>query len=186
MNDCKPWDPRAYEAERANAVARGHDLERWHCDNDSHVRAWRQSAEYAARPFRFEALSGKPEPERWGPAYPKTASAAVESWRAIARGRELSPGEAAAYGSAVHDWIRSLNNPKRRAAIPDSDLHYEFSSAKHRAALRAKFAADAARDRREWASGKSKGFAVGEREMTIREVYERAMRAKEHLAIAAE
>jgi hypothetical protein len=98
MDDCEPWDSRAYETERASAVARGHDLTRWHCDKDAHVRAWRQSDGYAARPFRFEDLNGGRDPERWGPTYPKTASAAVEKWRAIARGRELTGDETRAYG----------------------------------------------------------------------------------------
>ena len=69
--DCGAWDSRAYEAERAAAMARGHDFQRWHDDNDSHVKAWRKSAPYEARPFRFEDLNGKPDPAKWGPKYTK-------------------------------------------------------------------------------------------------------------------
>ena len=132
-----------------------------------------------ARPFRFEDLNGKPEPAHWGPTYPKTASAAVEKWRQVARGRELSSEEARAYGQAVRAWIRALNNPgAKRHAIPESDLHYRFSGAKHAAAIRARFAAQAATDRRQWAEGKLKGFAKGERGLTIRDVYALAMKEK--------
>lgn len=187
--DFGPWDSAAYEAERADAIARGHDLTRWHCDNDSHVEAWRRSAPYQVRPFRFEDLNGEPEPASWGPCYPKTASAAVEKWRAIARGREITAGEAAAYGQAVHAWIRALNNPAaRRHDIPASDLHYCYSSAKRRAQIRAACAATAGAERRAWCDGKSKGFAAGERNLTIAQVYARAMaekRARLELELAA-
>lgn len=137
-----------------------------------------------ARPFRFEDLDGKPEPAHWGPAYPKTASQAVEKWRAIARGRELTADESAAYGQAVHAWIRTLNAPKKTAGtLPEtsncaSGQALEFDAAKYRATLRAKFAAQAASDRLAWASGKLKGFAAGERGLTIAQVYARAMHEK--------
>jgi hypothetical protein len=138
----------------------------------------------AARPFRFEDLNGEPEPGKWGPVYPKTASAAVEKWRMVARGRELTADESAAYGAAVHAWINALNNPRmRRAAIPESDLRYKFSSAKHCAALRAAFHAGAAADRRRWALGLSKD-ANGD---TIAQAYAKRLAAKRNResAIAA-
>lgn len=152
--------------------------ERWR-DESAHVEAWRQSAPYQVRPFRFEDLNGRPEPASWGPCYPKTASASVEKWRAIARVRELTAGETALYGQAVHAWIRALNNPAaKRRAIPESDLHYCYSSAKRRGQIKAAFTAAAAADRRQWCEGEAKGFAVGERNLTIAQVYARAMAEK--------
>ncbi len=100
------WDSAAYEAARASQIARGHDLERYHDDACSHVKAWRKSDAYRERPFRFEDLNGACEPEKWGPVYPKSASASVEKWRSIARGRRLEEDEAAEYGRAVGAWIR--------------------------------------------------------------------------------
>lgn len=150
---------------------------------NQHVRDWNEK-NYQCRPFRFEDLEGKPEPEKWGPTYPKTASAAVEKWRQIARGRELTRDETDSYGEAVHAWIRSLNKPKRE---PDtlsersncaSGQATEFNAAKHRATLKAMFHAHSASDRLAWAKGESKGFAKGERELTIKQVYEHAMAEK--------
>jgi hypothetical protein len=136
------------------------------------------------RPFRFEDLNGEPEPEKWGPIYPKTASAAVEKWRMASRGRELDADEKREYGAAVHAWIHALNNPRmRRAAVPESDLHYKFSAAKHCAALRAAFHAGAAADRRAWALGQSRD-ANGD---TIKQAYAKRMATKRNResAIAA-
>jgi hypothetical protein len=137
-------------------------------------------AEYVARPFRFEDLplvetSDGPrrfEPSAWGPVYPNTASQAVEKWRRVASGRDLSEAETRDYGAAVHAWIRGLNaGPKRDLVSLKST---EFNAAKHRAKLRAEFAAAAAADKRNWALGKTKN----NRGETIAEAYERAMAEK--------
>lgn len=133
-----------------------------------------------ARPFRFEDLNGKPEPAHWGPAYPKTASASIEKWRQVARGRELSSEEARAYGQAVHAWIRGLNAPKRAPdTLPErsnsaSGQAGEFDAAKYRATLRARFHAQAASDRLAWATGKLKDSHG----RTIRQAYAAAMAEK--------
>ena len=67
--------------------------------------------------FRFEDLEGKAEPAAWGPCYPKTASAAVEKWRAIARGREpSSPARRRFMASPSASGIRALNAPTGRRA----------------------------------------------------------------------
>lgn len=132
------------------------------------------------RPFRFEDLNGRPEPAHWGPVYPKTASASVEKWRSIARGRDLSSEEARAYGAAVHAWIRALNALKKTAGTLPSTSNCasgqveEFDAAKYRASLRARFHAQAASDRLAWASGKAKDSQG----RTIREAYRDAMKAK--------
>jgi hypothetical protein len=153
--------------------------ERWR-DESAHVEAWKRSEPYKVRPFRFEDLNGAPDPAAWGPAYPKTASQAVEKWRAIARGRELTAGEASLYGQAVHAWINSLNAPKRAPNTLStrsncaSGQATEYSAAKHRASLRAAFHAQAAADRLAWASGKAKDA----RGLTIAQVYARAMKEK--------
>jgi hypothetical protein len=107
------YDPIA--AERADAVARGHDFTRWHCDNDAHVKAWKNSDAYAKRPFRFEDLNGAPEPKSWGPVYPHLAG--VEKWRKLERKRELTDAETRAYGAAVGEAIRRLNRPPRSGPI---------------------------------------------------------------------
>jgi hypothetical protein len=133
-----------------------------------------------AKPFRFEDLNGKPEPASWGPVYPKTASASVEKWRMLARGRELSSDEKRAYGQAVGAWIRALNAPKRapntlgETTNAPSGQTGEFCSVKHRAKIRAAFAAQAGRDRLEWALGKSKNCQG----LTIKQAYALAMKAK--------
>ncbi len=167
------WDSAAYEAARASQIARGHDLERYHDDACSHVKAWRKSDAYRERPFRFEDLNGACEPAKWGPVYPKSASASVEKWRSIARGRRLEEDEAAEYGRAVGAWIRGLNRPKR---APDtlstrsnsaSGQAGEFDAEKHRAKIRAEHSAQASRDRLAWCTGEG-----------IREAYKAAMRAK--------
>lgn len=146
-------------------------LRQWR-EADAHVKAWRQSHAYQTRPFRFEDLHGKPEPASWGPAYPKTASAAVEKWRRVSLGRDLSPDEMREYGASVGAWIRGLNAVKGHARI--SLACTAFNPAKHRAALRAAFQAQAGADRRAWALGQSKN----ERNETIREAYARAMAEK--------
>lgn len=122
--------------------------------------------------FRFEDLEGKPEPAKWGPCYPKTASAAVEKWRRVSSGRELEPAEKAEYGASVHAWIRGLNaGPKRDHVSLKST---QFCAAAHRAKLRAAFHAQAAADRRQWALGQSKN----DRGETIHQAYARAMAEK--------
>jgi hypothetical protein len=129
------------------------------------------------RPFRFEDLEGKPEPESWGPVYPKTASAAVEKWRKLSSHRDLSPSEVRDYGRAVHAWIQGLNAPKKAANTLSersncaSRQTTTFSAKKHRAALIAAFHADAERDRREWALGRARDCSG----RTIREAYAAAM-----------
>lgn len=149
-------------------------------NDDEHVKAWREQPFHGWRPFRFEDLNGRPEPASWGPTYPKTASAAVEKWRALARGRELTASETCLYGQAVHAWIRALNRPKRAPdtlsarSICASGQANEFDAAKHRASLRARLHAQAASDRLAWATGKLKDPAG----RTIREAYAAAMREK--------
>jgi hypothetical protein len=149
-------------------------------DESAHVKAWRASPEYAARPFRFENLNGKPEPEKWGPCYPKTASAAVEKWRKVSLGRDLTTDETRAYGQAVGAWIRGLNAVKKtpgtfgESTNAPSGQKGEFSSAKHRAKMGAEFVAAAARDRRNWALGESKD-SNGH---TIEQAYKLAMIGK--------
>lgn len=118
--------------------------------------------------FRFEDLEGKPEPESWGPCYPKTASQAVEKWRRIERGRDLSAEEKAAYGAAVHEWIKNLN-----AIKPASRASLKYRMPDYAAKCRAEFAARANLDKREWAAGKKNYH--GE---TIVEAYARAMADK--------
>jgi hypothetical protein len=121
-----------------------------------------------AKPFRFEDLNGKPEPAAWGPVYPKTASASVEKWRMAARGRELSADEKRAYGQAVGEWIRNLN-----AIKPAPKVSLEYKMPDYAAKCRAEFAAEAARDKRNWALGKK-----NHRGETIAQAYAKAMKAK--------
>jgi hypothetical protein len=121
-----------------------------------------------AKPFRFEDLNGQPEPGRWGPCYPKTASQAVEKWRMAARGRELSADEKRAYGQAVGEWIRNLN-----AIKPAPRVSLKYVMPDYAAQARARFAADAARDRRDWALGKPNHSGD-----TIAKAYARAMDEK--------
>lgn len=122
-----------------------------------------------AKPFRFEDLNGKPEPASWGPCYPKTASAAVEKWRMTSRGRELSIDEKRAYGHAVGEWIRNLNSIK-----PAPRLSLDYKMPDYAAKCRAEFAADAGRDRLNWALGKAKNCQG----LTIKQAYAQAMAAK--------
>ena len=121
-----------------------------------------------AKPFRFEDLNGEPEPASWGPVYPKTASAAVEKWRMVARGRELSSDEKRAYGQAVGEWIRNLN-----AIKPAPRVSLEYKMPDYAAQARARFAAAANADKRNWALGKPN--YNGE---TIAKAYARAMAEK--------
>ena len=133
------------------------------------VKAIDNAREYDARPFDFADLQGKPEPEKWGPAYPKTASASVEKWRRIERVRALSADEKRAYGAAVGDWIKGLN-----AIAPAPRVSLKYVMPDYAAMARASFAAAAGRDRREWALGKSKN----DRGETIAQAYARAMAEK--------
>jgi len=147
---------------------------------DSAAYEWRASSVWRERPFRFEDLAGRDEPESWGPIYPKTASARVEKFRAIGRGRELEAGEAREYAEAIGVWIRGLNAPKRapctlstRTNAP-SGQPGEFDAAKHRAKIRAESAAASNRARLEWALGRSKDSQG----RSIADAYKDAMRAK--------
>ena len=133
------------------------------------VKAVDNARDYDARPFDFADLQGRPEPEKWGPAYPKTASAAVSKWRMTANGRELSADEKRAYGAAVGEWIRGLNSI---APAPRVSLKYVMPN--YAAKCRAEFQAAAGRDRRDWADGKSKN----DRGETIAQAYARAMAEK--------
>jgi hypothetical protein len=134
-----------------------------------------------AKPFRFEDLEGKPEPESWGPIYNLT-NASLEKWRKIARGRELTAEEASAYGQAVHAAVRAANAPRKAPnTLPTSSncasgQATTFSAAKHRAKLIGELRSAAARDRLAWATSEG-----------IREAYARAMAEKRNResAIAA-
>ena len=137
------------------------------------VKASEIEAEYVARPFDFADLNGKPEPAAWGPVYPKTASQAVEKWRMTARGRELSSDEKRAYGRAVGEWIRGLNDVKPAARV---SLKYVMPD--YAAKCRAAFAAAANADRRDWALGKMKSNLCGSLGLTIGQAYEKAMAEK--------
>lgn len=146
--------PPTIEAERAAAMAAMAE------------KRDKKECEYVARPFRFEDLNGKPEPEKWGPVYPKTASAAVEKWRAIGRGRELTDAEKREHGAAVGEWIRNLN-----AIKPAPRVSLKYVMPDYAAKCRAAMHAAAAADRRQWAFG----GAVGLSGLTIEQAYARAM-----------
>ena len=135
----------------------------------TYAKAAAIESERTAKPFRFEDLNGKPEPASWGPVYPKTASAAVSKWRMVANGRELSDAEKREYGAAVGEWIRTLN-----AIKPAAKISLEYKMPDFAAQARARFAADAARDRRAWALGKMKDSHG----RTIKQAYRDAMAAK--------
>jgi hypothetical protein len=111
------------------------------------MAANREAAElaYTARPFRFEDLDGRPEPKSWGPIYSKP----------IAKPRV---------------WNDETNIPTNCA----SGQKRCFDAEKHRAKIRAEFAATAAREMREWALGKSKNCQG----LTIRQAYALAMKVK--------
>ena len=89
-------------------------------DYDAHVDAWR--AWKRVRPFRFEDLKGRPEPERWGPKYSKPPAKRVR-------------------------FNDETNIPTNCA----SGQKGPFSAAKHRAKLKAEFAAAAEAEKRKWA-----------------------------------
>ena len=134
-------------------------------------------------PFRFEDLNGKPDPDRWGPLYPDTSSAAVKKWRALAASRPLTDAETREYGASVHAWTRS-----RLAVTPAQGLNHKSNCAsgqsgtynrkKYRAAMIARLNEQAAENRRNWAEGKAKSGLVGQWDMTIGQVYAQAMAEK--------
>jgi hypothetical protein len=110
---------------------------------------WRTSeiakeAEQSARPFDFADLNGNPEPEKWGPKYSK-------------------PVKRARFNDETNIPTNCASGQKRC-----------FDAAKHRAKLRAEFAALANADRLAWALGKAKN----ERGETIAQAYARAMAEK--------
>lgn len=108
------------------------------------VKASTIEAEYTARPFDFADLQGKPEPEKWGPKYSK-------------------PVKRARFNDETNIPTNCASGQKRC-----------FDAAKHRAKLRAEFAARVAIDRREWADGKSKNCQG----LTIKQAYALAMKEK--------
>ena len=87
---------------------------------DAHVDAWR--AWKRVRPFRFEDLCGRPEPERWGPKYSKPVKR-----------------------------VRPFNDETNIPTNCASGQKGPFSAAKHRAKLKAAFAAVAEAEKRKWA-----------------------------------
>jgi hypothetical protein len=99
------------------------------------------------RPFRFEDLNGKPEPESWGPKYSKPPKP----------GRKVD----------IDRWPSNCASGQK----------YDFDAAKHRAKLRAEFAAQANADRKAWAEGRltiqRPGFCGN-----IYEAYQRAPKYK--------
>jgi hypothetical protein len=99
----------------------GEMRERYGHVDDAHVKAWRQSDQAAARPFRFEDLNGKPEPKSWGPLYPTLPG--VEKWRKIDRKRPLTPQETRDYGAAVGAAIRAL---QRRELCGDTRIEVDL------------------------------------------------------------
>jgi hypothetical protein len=98
-----------------------------------------------AKPFRFEDLNGKPEPKSWGPRYSKPVKAK-----------------------------RAFNDETNIPTNCASGQKRCFDAAKHRAKLRAEFAAQATADRLAWASGKARDS----RGLTIKQAYALAMKAR--------
>jgi hypothetical protein len=98
-----------------------------------------------ARPFRFEDLNGKPEPKAWGPIYTKPVKAKRPC------------------NDETHIPTNCASGQKRC-----------FDAAKHRAKIRAEFAATANAERLAWALGKAKNCQG----LTIRQAYALAMKAK--------
>jgi hypothetical protein len=98
-----------------------------------------------AKPFRFEDLNGKPEPKSWGPRYSKPVKVK-----------------------------RAFNDETNIPTNCASGQKHDFDAAKHRAKMRAEFAAQAAADRLVWASGKAKNCEG----LTIKQAYALAMKAK--------
>lgn len=117
------------------------------------ANAWRAMADKmaadrvdaCARPFRFEDLNGKPEPASWGPKYTKPVRAK-----------------------------RPFNDETNIPTNCASGQKRCFDAAKHRAKIRAEFAAQAADDSRQWALGKAKDS----RGHTIKQAYAAAMAEK--------
>jgi hypothetical protein len=107
----------------------------------------RREDEERTRPFRFEDLNGKPEPEAWGPKYSKPQKA-----------------------RRVND---ETNIPTNCASGQKGD----FSAAKHRAKIKAEFAAVAHAERRAWANGLPRPGSYNKKD-TIVQAYERAMAEK--------
>ena len=100
---------------------------------------------YTARPFRFEDLNGAPEPAKWGPKYTKPVKAK-----------------------------RAFNDETNIPTNCASGQKHDFEAAKHRAKLRAEFAAQANADRLAWAIGKARDS----RGLTIKQAYALAMKTK--------
>ena len=152
------------EAQRAHALA------------EMQANLEREAAAIAARPFRFEDLNGRPEPEKWGPVYPALPS--VEKWRKLNRARDLSDDEIRSYGAAVGAAIRALNTPSPRQGLNiksrcASGQAGTFCPKKHRASQIAALHAGANADRRRPTDAE------------IVEAYEAAMIAKQE-RLAAE
>jgi hypothetical protein len=89
------------------------------------------------RPFAFEDLEGKPEPERWGPKYSKPTKA-----------------------RRVND---ETNIPTNCASGQKGD----FDAKKHRAKMAAEFRALAEADKRAWANGFDRPCAFGKYETIV-------------------
>jgi hypothetical protein len=141
MGSSSGWDCRAYSpigVERKAALAA--------------ITAKTRETETAAaaKPFRFEDLNGKPEPEAWGPAYD------------IKKRRGQSVGDAVR--EAQNRWWRNDPPFKSNSASGQSG---EFNAKKYRAQLQASFMAQCNKDKRDWAMGQA-----------IRDAYEAAMAAK--------
>lgn len=98
-----------------------------------------------AKPFRFEDLNGKPEPKSWGPIYTKPVKAK-----------------------------RPFNDETNIPTNSASGQKRCFDAAKHRAKIRAEFAALANAERLAWALGKAKNCQG----LTIKQAYALAMKAK--------
>jgi hypothetical protein len=128
------------------------------CEEPKVIKAeyygWRTSeiakeAEQTARPFDFADLQGKPEPAKWGPIYTRP------------------PAKAKRFNDETNIPTNCASGQKRC-----------FDAAKHRAKLRAEFAALANADQREWALGKRKSNSVGTIGLTIEQTYAQAMAEK--------
>ena len=105
--------------------------------------------QYGRRPFRFEDLDGRPEPKSWGPIYTKPVKAK-----------------------------RPFNDETNIPTNCASGQKRCFDAAKHRAKIRAEFAALANAERLAWALGKAKNCQG----QTIAQAYAQAMAAKRNAA----
>lgn len=115
----------------------------------------RRENEARMRPFRFEDLNGKPEPDKWGPKYSKPPKT---------------------------DRKVSIDRFPTNCA---SGQKYDFDCAKYRNQMRARFAAEANADKLAWATGKLTLHRVGMRPGSIELVYKLAMAEKRaRLALA--